>query len=69
MAHSLLNSRCIYPIPPPMLIKLNPILQIFARQKEEKAEKRLTRKDWINVDRIVMIMLIVGVIIGAIIFS
>lgn len=53
-----------------MLIKLNPIAQLFARQKEEeKAAKSLTKKDWINVDRIVMVILFVSVIIGAIIFS
>ncbi|WP_165503628.1 hypothetical protein [Pedobacter hiemivivus] len=52
-----------------MLIKLNSILHIFARQKEEKAERPLTRKEWINADRIVMLVLILSVIIGAIIFS
>lgn len=52
-----------------MLIKLNPILQVFARQKEEKKERPLSRKEWINADRIVMLVLVVGVIIGAIIFS
>jgi len=53
----------------PMLINLNPILQVFARQKEEKKERQLDRKDWINADRIVMIILFLGVIIGAIVFS
>lgn len=52
-----------------MLVKLNPILHVFARRKEERAERPLTRKEWINVDRIVMIILIVGVIVGAVIFS
>lgn len=52
-----------------MLIKLNPILQVFARRKEERAERELTRKEWINADRIVMLILIVAVIIGAVIFS
>jgi len=52
-----------------MLIKLNPILQVFARRKEERAEQPLSRKEWINADRIVMLILIVGVIVGAIIFS
>lgn len=52
-----------------MLIKLNPILQVFARQKEGRAEQSLSRREWINADRIVMLILIVGVIIGAIIFS
>jgi hypothetical protein len=53
----------------PMLIKLSPILQVFARQREEKKEQPLTRKEWINADRIVMAILIISVIIGAIIFS
>lgn len=53
-----------------MLINLNPIAQIFARQKEEeKAARPLTRKDWINADRIVMVILFASVIIGAIVFS
>lgn len=56
-----------------MLIKLNPILQVFARQKEESeregAAQPLSRKEWINADRIVMAILILGVIAGAIIFS
>lgn len=52
-----------------MLIKLNPILQVFARRKEEKAERPLSRKEWINADRIVMIILILSVIVCAIIFS
>ncbi|MDR6784125.1 hypothetical protein [Pedobacter africanus] len=52
-----------------MLINLNPILQVFARQKEEKKERQLDRKDWINADRIVMIILFLSVIIGAIVFS
>ncbi|WP_316816387.1 hypothetical protein [Pedobacter nyackensis] len=52
-----------------MLIKLNPFLHVFARRKEEKAERPLSRKEWINVDRIVMIILILAVIIGAVIFS
>ena len=52
-----------------MLIKLNPIVQIFARQKEEKAARSLTKKDWIKADRIIMVILFVSVIVGAIIFS
>ena len=52
-----------------MLINLKPILQVFARKKEEKKERQLDRKDWINADRIVMIILFLGVIIGAIVFS
>lgn len=52
-----------------MLIKLNPFLQVFARRKEERAERPLSRKEWINVDRVVMVVILVAVIIGAIIFS
>lgn len=52
-----------------MLLKLSSILQVFARQKEEKKERPLTRKEWINLDRIVMVTLVIAVIAGAIIFS
>ncbi len=67
-----------------MLVKLYPILQVFARRKEEHAEsvdraagtekverteKQMTRQEWINADRIVMLALVLGVIIAAIIFS
>lgn len=52
-----------------MLSKSYSIFHAFARQKEEKASAPLTRQQWINADRIVMILLFVSVIIGAIIFS
>ena len=52
----------------PMIIKL-PLLQAFARQKETIETKELTRKQWINADRIVMVILFISVIAGAIFFS
>lgn len=51
-----------------MITKL-PLIQAFARQKEEIEQKELSRKQWINADRIVMLILFIGVVIGAIIFS
>lgn len=52
-----------------MLAKLNLISAAFARHERVKRQNTLTRKQWINVDRIVMIALFAGVIAGAIIFS
>lgn len=64
-----------------MLVKLYPILQVFARRKEEgaaraektreaeKTERQMTHKEWINADRVVMLILVLGVIIAAIIYS
>lgn len=53
-----------------MLIKLNPTLSAFARQERVTSEnKTLTKKQWVNVDRIVMIILFLGVVAGAVIFS
>lgn len=52
-----------------MLIKSFTVLQAFARQKEETKTKPLTRKDWINADRVVMVILFVAVIVGAVLFS
>lgn len=60
--------RKIHQITPPMIIKL-PLFQTFARQKEEIEQKELSQKQWINADRIVMLILFISVIIGAIIFS
>ncbi len=51
-----------------MITKL-PLLQAFARQKAEIEQKELTQKQWINADRIVMLILFLSVIVGAIIFS
>ncbi|MEQ7798727.1 hypothetical protein ABDJ41_02850 [Pedobacter sp. ASV1-7] len=39
------------------------------KEKTERSEYQITHKEWINVDRIVMLTLILGVIIAAIIFS
>ncbi|MBB6500242.1 hypothetical protein HDF25_002390 [Pedobacter cryoconitis] len=52
-----------------MLIKLNLISPTFARQERVRQEKALTQKQWITIDRIVMIIMFLGVIAGAIIFS
>ena len=52
-----------------MLIKSFTVLQAFARQKEETQARPITRKQWINADRIVMIALFLTVIVGAILFS
>ncbi len=52
-----------------MLIKSFTVLQAFARQKEETQSRPITRKQWINADRIVMTILFLSVIIGAILFS
>ena len=53
----------------PMLIKSPSILQAFARQKEEKETKALTRNQWIMADRVVMIALFMMVIIGSLVFA
>lgn len=52
-----------------MLIKSLTVLQAFARQKEEVKHKAITRTQWINADRVVMIVIFLSVIIGAIVFS
>jgi len=52
----------------PMITKLS-LLQAFARQKEAVEQKEITKKQWINADRIVMVALFLSVIIGAIVFS
>jgi hypothetical protein len=52
-----------------MLVKMNLLFPAFARQERVKQQTTLTRKQWINVDRIVMITLFAAVIAGAIIFS
>jgi len=52
-----------------MVNKLNPTISTFARQERVKQDQPLTKKQWINIDRIVMIVLFIGVIAGAIIFS
>lgn len=52
-----------------MLSKSYSILQVFARQKEEKKERALTKNEWIKIDRMVIILLFAAVIAGAILFS
>jgi len=52
-----------------MLAKMNLLFPAFARQERVRQPKALTHKQWINVDRIVMVLLFAGVIAGAIIFS
>lgn len=53
-----------------MLVKLNPIFPAFARQERVRQERKaLTRKQWVNIDRIVIAALFVSVIVGAILFS
>lgn len=52
-----------------MLIKLNPTFPAFARQERVKQDTPLTKKQWINIDRIVMVMLFLSVITGAILLS
>jgi hypothetical protein len=51
-----------------MLIKLSPIFQDYARHKEERVEKVLSRQQWIFVDRIVMTIILISVVVAAITF-
>jgi hypothetical protein len=53
-------------------MKLNPIFPALARhrvEKKEKVNRKLTARQWIILDRIVIAILFAAVIIGAIIFS
>lgn len=52
-----------------MLTKSLSVLQVFARQRTEKRHKALTSKQWVNADRVVMIILFISMIVGAIIFA
>lgn len=52
-----------------MIIKVQSLLFPYARQREEKQPKVLTRKDRINADRVVMLALFLLTIAGAILFS
>jgi ABC-type Na+ efflux pump permease subunit len=52
-----------------MLIKSPTISQVFARHKEEKQTKPLSRQQWIVADRIVMAILFLMVLTGAIFFA
>ena len=50
-----------------MIIKLNPSL-IYARHKEAKKTKPLTKQDKVKADRLFMTILLILTIIGAIVF-
>lgn len=52
-----------------MLVKMNLSLPVFARHAREKQQTVISRKHWINIDRMVMILLFAGMIAGALIFS
>lgn len=52
-----------------MLMKLNAIFPAYARQERVRREIVLTKRHWINIDRVVMAVLFITVIAGAIIFS
>lgn len=52
-----------------MLSKTFSLFHVFARQKKEQAKRALTRQEWVNADRIVLIFLLLATIVGAIIFS
>jgi len=54
-----------------MLIKLNPIFPTYAGARVERVrqQKALTKKQWINVDRIVMFLLFATAIAGTIMFA
>ncbi|WP_316746324.1 hypothetical protein [Pedobacter gandavensis] len=52
-----------------MLSKSFSIFHVFARQNKEKTSRVLTKKEWVNADRIVLLFLLLATIVGAIIFS
>ena len=52
-----------------MLVKLSLLFPPLARKDRSAKKAALTKKQWINADRIVMLLLFLGVIAGAIIFS
>jgi hypothetical protein len=68
LAHTLHWQKYIYNHLP-MLIKLNPIFPAYARHREKKIEKALTRQQWIYADRVIMLLMFLTVITGAIVFS
>jgi thymidylate kinase len=51
-----------------MLIKLSPIFQTYARHKEERVSKALTKQQWVFADRIVISMLFIAAIALALSF-
>lgn len=52
-----------------MLSKSFSIFHVFARQKKESTKRVLTKREWVNADRVVLIFLLLATIAGAIIFS
>lgn len=52
-----------------MLVKMNLLIPSYARHERVRQERVLTKKHWINIDKIVMAALFITVIAGAIIFS
>ena len=52
-----------------MLAKMNLLFPAFARQERVTKQKALTHKQWVSVDRIVMVILFVVTVAGAVIFS
>jgi len=52
-----------------MIIKMQSILFPYAGQKEDKKPMVLTKRDKINADRLVMILLFAVMVIVAVIFS
>ena len=53
----------------PMIIKTQSILFPYARQKEDKKPVQIAKKNRVNADRVVMILLFIVIIIVAVIFS
>ncbi len=68
LAHTLYRKKYIFNHLP-MLIKLSPVFSTYARHREAKVEKALSRKQWIFADRLVMLIMFLAVITGAIVFS
>ncbi|WP_165305057.1 hypothetical protein [Pedobacter sp. SYP-B3415] len=55
-----------------MLAKLGTVIPGYARQRsleESKKQEKLTKGQWVTIDRIVMLALLAAVITGAVIFS
>ena len=52
-----------------MVIKLNLTLPTFARQERVKQEIPLSKKQWINIDRVVIMLLFAAAITAAVLFS
>lgn len=52
-----------------MLVKLNLLFPPLARKERPAKKAVLTKKQWVNADRIVMLLLFLSVIIAAVVFS